>query len=85
MIVYYLRPSSKKSQLTKELISPKTTYSGGVTQVLLSTYKRTDIGVGDAYRFDTQKGMRHKWQLMRKVRESFINKNLTRKILGRKL
>ena len=26
-----------------------------MTQVLLSTYKRTDIGVGDAYSLDTQK------------------------------
>src|ERR1700704_229292 len=33
---------------------PKTTYSGSVTQVLLSTYKRTDIGGGDAFSFLTQ-------------------------------
>ena len=36
-------------------LSPKTTYSGGVTQVVLSTYKRTDIGGDDAYNFDTRK------------------------------
>src|ERR1700704_4493048 len=34
---------------------PKTTYGGSVTQVLLSTYKRTDIGGGDAFSFLTQK------------------------------
>src|ERR1700704_5269388 len=43
---------------------PKTTYGGSVTQVLLSTYKRTDIGGGDAFSLLTQK-MRHKWQLIR--------------------
>ena len=45
-------------------VSPKTTYSGSVTQVPLSTYKRTDIGGGDAYSFDTQEVMRHKWQMI---------------------